>query len=65
MEIILISIYAICMLFIMVFSLVQLHLAFMYKKARNNKSEDVVQSNIKTEFPVVTIQLPLYNEKYV
>lgn len=65
MEIILISIYAICMLFIMVFSLVQLHLALEYKKAKKNKPENNIPSNIRTEFPVVTIQLPLYNEKYV
>jgi cellulose synthase/poly-beta-1,6-N-acetylglucosamine synthase-like glycosyltransferase len=65
MGVLLISIYAICMLFIMVFSLVQLHLALVYKKAKKNEPENTSPSNIREEFPVVTIQLPLYNEKYV
>ena len=65
MEVFLISVYAICMLFIMVFCLVQLHLAIEYKRANKtaeNRSTPV-ESNEKS--PRVTIQLPIYNEKYV
>lgn len=65
MEIILISIYAVCMLFILAFSLVQLHLTFMYKKAKITLTEDNTKTEPREEFPFVTIQLPLYNEKYV
>lgn len=64
MGIALIITYAICMLFIMVFSLVQLHLAIVYNKAQKTILSDNTEKN-HPDFPLVTIQLPLYNEKYV
>lgn len=63
MEIALILVYAICMLFITVFSLVQMHLAIVYKKAQ--KSTRINKVDPCSDFPVVTIQLPIFNEKYV
>ncbi len=65
MEIILIFVYAICMLFILIFSLVQLHLAFAYKKSKKAKPDSIAKNVQQIDFPMVTIQLPLYNEKYV
>ena len=53
------------MLFIMLFSLVQLHLAFHYKKARSAGKKNAYTETTDLNFPIVTIQLPLYNEKYV
>ena len=65
MEITLIAVYAICMLFILIFSLGQLHLTFIYKKANKANSFHHTTNNQRSKFPLVTIQLPLYNEKYV
>jgi len=65
MEIVLISIYALCMLFIMLFSLAQLHLTISYRRARKrllSKDDSVAHT---PQYPMVTIQLPVYNEKYV
>ncbi len=65
MEIALISVYAICMLFILIFSLVQLHLTFVYKKAKKTKRDIPKNPKKIMEYPLVTIQLPIFNEKYV
>lgn len=65
MGVFLLSVYAVCMLFILIFSLVQLHLAFVYKNAKKTNSGSNSKINQHPEYPVVTIQLPLYNEKYV
>ena len=65
MGIFLVSVYAVCMLFIMIFSLVQLQLALVYKKAKKASSGTKAKSKQLSKYPVVTIQLPLYNEKYV
>jgi len=53
------------MFFIMLFSLVQLHLTMVYKKARKNRSTESNDSRPALTYPMVTIQLPIYNEKYV
>lgn len=66
MEILLISIYFICMLFIFLFSMAQLQLALIYKKRRQkNPSESKPEIWIGDDKPIVTIQLPVYNERYV
>lgn len=64
MEIALIIVYAICMSFIMAFSLVQMHLAIVYKRSQKSILKRKEDPPIK-DFPVVTIQLPIFNEKYV
>jgi cellulose synthase/poly-beta-1,6-N-acetylglucosamine synthase-like glycosyltransferase len=62
----LLLIYGFCMLFILLFSLVQLHLTFVYKKAEKFESGGIKQITHNSEnYPRVTIQLPIYNEKYV
>lgn len=53
--------YLVALLIISIFSLEQLYLALVYRKARRKKSF----TPILQEFPGVTIQLPIYNEKYV
>lgn len=66
MEITLIVVYIVCMLFIMVFSLVQLHLALVYRNQKSRTEIPKEESNAtQLDFPFITIQLPLYNEKYV
>ena len=54
------------MLFMMMYSLVQMHLALIYKKARKNQALAYLQApRLPKPFPFVTIQLPLFNEIYV
>jgi cellulose synthase/poly-beta-1,6-N-acetylglucosamine synthase-like glycosyltransferase len=65
MEILLISVYSVCMLFVLAFSMVQLHLALTYRKAKKHSVQDHKDDPVQTDFPLVTIQLPVYNEKYV
>ncbi|MEQ8472653.1 MAG: glycosyltransferase family 2 protein [Marinoscillum sp.] len=61
MEWIIIIGYAFALLIISVFSLEQLYLALVYRKARRIKQPAYELTN----FPSVTVQLPVYNEKYV
>ncbi len=62
MELVVIILYCIALLLIFIFSLGQLHLTWHYLK---DKKE--VQSKVKplTDYPIVTVQLPVFNEKYV
>jgi len=62
MEILITIIYSISLLYIFLFSLGQLHLAWIY--IRNKKSQPVSTQPL-TVFPFVAVQLPVYNEKYV
>ena len=64
MEVLVIVIYGIALLFIFSYSLIQLQLVFNYKKY--SRSTETESFNFKeNEWPKVTVQLPLYNEKYV
>jgi cellulose synthase/poly-beta-1,6-N-acetylglucosamine synthase-like glycosyltransferase len=63
MEIILIIIYGLALTFILAYSVVQIILVFNYlKKKPKHASKSLL---IDEDFPIVTIQLPLYNELYV
>ncbi len=53
--------FALSLLFIFLFSMSQLHLTWIYLRTNKTNSSP---TEIKS-FPYVTIQLPLYNEKYV
>lgn len=56
------SIYVFCLIYVTIFCFMQLHLLFKYLKARNSVfSEDLSES----DWPIVTIQLPVFNEEYV
>jgi len=63
MELAITIIYSLSLLYIFLFSLGQLHLTRIYLKTRKQKPESKTQ--ILSVFPKVTIQLPIYNEKYV
>lgn len=62
MELTITILYTLSLLYLFLFSMGQLHLTLIYlKRAKNAKPEPSV-----TDFePFVTIQLPIYNEKYV
>lgn len=61
MEWVIVVIYSLTLLYIFLFSLGQLHLTWVYLKS-NGKKEDIPRDQF---YPVVTIQLPVFNEKYV
>lgn len=63
-EYIIIGIYFIALVSLFLYSLGQLHLTLRYLKYRKNKTVDQQPKEMVT-LPKVTIQLPVYNEKYV
>ncbi|QSE97472.1 cellulose synthase family protein [Fulvivirga lutea] len=62
MEWLVIVPYSLALLFIFVFSLSQLNLTWHYLKSKKNQTQ--APSTLK-DYPYVTVQLPIYNEKYV
>jgi len=67
MELFIVIIYTLSLLFIFLYSLAQLSLLFGYLKAKKSKVDQCEVYNLlnEDEVPVVTIQLPVYNELYV
>ncbi|WPP48526.1 cellulose synthase family protein [Catalinimonas niigatensis] len=63
MEILIAIGYLLCLLFIFLFSLGQLHLTWHYLRRLKEKKTGPVMA--LGEWPAVTIQLPIYNELYV
>jgi cellulose synthase/poly-beta-1,6-N-acetylglucosamine synthase-like glycosyltransferase len=61
-ELVITILYCVCLLYIFLFSLGQLHLTWIYIR---NKNKPKSITPILTEYPVVTIQLPIFNERYV
>lgn len=58
-----IILYNLCLAFTMIYCVMQLHLLYLYRKNRNQKT--VVGNSGSDTLPFITVQLPLYNEKYV
>ncbi len=66
LETVVIVIYTIALLLIFFYALAQLNLLFNYLRARKKESVcDTFNLNDPNEIPLVTIQLPVYNELYV
>ncbi|APG65343.1 glycosyl transferase family 2 [Tenacibaculum todarodis] len=66
LEYIIITIYTISILLIFMYSLAQLNLLINYLGAKKNKEvSDTFNFENADEIPLVTIQLPVYNEFYV
>ncbi|MEQ8519615.1 MAG: glycosyltransferase family 2 protein [Cytophagales bacterium] len=65
MHLSIIIIYTLCLTVIFVYSLVQLQLIFKYRKSRKTKIMASPWMNLEGELPFVTVQLPVFNEKYV
>jgi len=64
MEILIAIGYLTCLLFIFLFSMGQLHLSWHYlRRIREEKAKKAVAP--PTDWPSVTVQLPVYNELYV
>lgn len=61
----LIILYSIALLYITIYCLMQFHLLFKYLFTNSDAVEDSSQNHLTTKQPLVTIQLPLYNEMYV
>ena len=62
MDIPITILYCLSLLYIFFFSLGQLHLTWIYRKGKKN----IVPTNNPGKFePIVTVQLPVFNEKYV
>lgn len=61
-EILIIGLYLLIMFMLFVYSMGQLHLTFAYLKAKKNNTS---KSPTLNKYPFVTVQLPIYNEKYV
>lgn len=56
------GIYVLCLLAILVYSLAQSHLTFLYLRS---KKKDTIVPALPSELPKVTVQLPIFNEIYV
>ena len=56
------GVYLFCLLCILMYSLVQAHLTFLYLKSKRQKP---TIPELPKQLPHVTIQLPIYNELYV
>ncbi len=66
LEYIIIVVYTICLLLIFVYALAQLNLLFNYLRFRNKEDNSPkFDFNNADKIPLVTIQLPVYNELYV
>ena len=66
LAIIIVVIYAVSLLFIFSYSIIQLNLAITYLKAKAaGKKKESLQPALLSVFPIVTVQLPVYNELYV
>jgi cellulose synthase/poly-beta-1,6-N-acetylglucosamine synthase-like glycosyltransferase len=63
MELILIIIYGLTLSFIFLYSLVQINLVVNY--LRKGNKEVAFEELLEKDLPIVTVQLPLYNELYV
>ncbi len=62
MELFIVISYVLCLLFIFMFSLGQLHLTWHYLRSLKEPSPEVAEPSA---WPMVTVQLPVYNERYV
>ena len=60
----LLALYVLCMLGMFAYSLLQLHLTFIHRRLRRAGRGAPVES-AKGELPLITVQLPIYNERYV
>ena len=66
MAVVLVVFYALSLLFLFLFSLGQLHLAWLYRKSLKSTALSAKEILATAPlFPFVTVQLPLYNERYV
>ena len=58
------TLYLICLIYVTIFCLMQLHLLIKYLRARKRVAKISGHSK-EVDWPQVTVQLPVYNERYV
>jgi len=62
---ILLTTYAIVLIYITIYCLVQFQLVYHYRKQSNTLDADIPKAALDADLPFVTVQLPIYNEQYV
>ena len=65
MELTLLIVYGVLLTFIFGYSLAQLSLVLAYRKHRKTQSAASPKATEPLDWPAVTVQLPVYNERYV
>ncbi|PSR56910.1 histidine kinase [Adhaeribacter arboris] len=66
LALLLVLVYGLCLAFIFCYSLVQVHLVYLYLRCQPAQNTDSTSLLISVEeLPLVTVQLPVYNERYV
>ncbi|WP_225307108.1 cellulose synthase family protein [Adhaeribacter soli] len=63
LEILLLLLYGLCLLFIFCYSLLQLNLTVLFLRSRKSAGKAFYPP--PAEWPAVTVQLPIYNERFV
>lgn len=64
-EAMMLFIYGVCLAFIFCFSMVQLHLTVLYWLRRKKREKLYIREQPQQDWPNITVQLPVYNERYV
>jgi cellulose synthase/poly-beta-1,6-N-acetylglucosamine synthase-like glycosyltransferase len=60
------GVYVFCLIYVTIFCLMQMHLLFHYMRSNREDDKTAPTPNMgDEEWPMVTVQLPVYNEKYV
>ena len=69
LQIVILALYTVAILFIFLYSMVQIHLSYLYVRIRRKEKGQTDNSDVTLcsdiEVPFITVQLPIYNEKYV
>ena len=66
MDFLIVGFYTLCLIIIFIYSLAQFTLLVNYIKAKKNTtSSPIFNFKNENEIPIVTVQLPIYNELYV
>ncbi len=60
----LLALYILCMIGMFAYSLLQLHLTFVHRRLRRRRGSAPAES-APGELPLITVHLPIYNERYV
>ncbi|RDC62807.1 cellulose synthase family protein [Adhaeribacter pallidiroseus] len=66
LALLLVVVYGLCLILVFCYSLIQLHLTFLYYRCANKKKDfPDFPLYLPNTLPFVTVQLPVYNEQYV
>ncbi|MEM6725197.1 MAG: cellulose synthase family protein [Bacteroidota bacterium] len=62
---VLLGFYCLTLIYITVYCLLQIHLLVFYRRFHKHEQEEITDMPLDQELPLVTIQLPIFNEQYV